>query len=392
MTFKAATSVRIAITCVDIEGTLNKLNDHGVIFRKVIRNGEFNAEIHVSTKDYKQAISLLERKQIKYSVLDTDEPAQIGKILGSRMLLLFAMLFLIGVSLYLPGKILFVNVAGNTSVPERRILEAAGENGVVFGASAAAVRSEKVKNALLEAVPELQWIGVNTTGCVATIYVKEDKNEVLLEDSTEMVSSLVASTDGVVESYVVTRGTSLCKVGQAVKEEEILVSGYTDCGIVIKATSAQGEVIAQTRRSVRGVLPTNYMGNESLNGSDISYSICIGKKLIKFNNNSGIYEGSCAKIYKEHYMMLPGGYILPVSIIKETVLYYDTAADPVSYPADEKLLKEYCQEYLLSEMIAGSITKEVIEIVEQNNCYYLEGNYTCRELISRRRTEDIFKG
>ena len=35
------------------------------------------------------------------------------------------------------------------------------------------IRSEKVKNSLLQRIPQLQWAGINTDGCVAVISVRE---------------------------------------------------------------------------------------------------------------------------------------------------------------------------------------------------------------------------
>ena len=64
------------------------------------------------------------------------------------------------------------------------------------------------------------------------------------------VGSIVASRDGVITSITTTKGTPLCKAGQAVKAGQILISGYTDCGISIRADPAEGEVFAETYREM----------------------------------------------------------------------------------------------------------------------------------------------
>ena len=69
----------------------------------------------------------------------------------------------------LPTRVLFMRVEGNESIPENLILEAAEDCGIRFGASRSAVRSEKVKNGILSRISELQWVGVNTKGCIAVI-------------------------------------------------------------------------------------------------------------------------------------------------------------------------------------------------------------------------------
>ena len=61
--------------------------------------------------------------------------------------------------LYAPSRVWFVEVEGNETVPARKILLAAEECGVKFWAKSGEIRSEQVKNQILNLVPELQWAG-----------------------------------------------------------------------------------------------------------------------------------------------------------------------------------------------------------------------------------------
>ena len=102
--------------------------------------------------------------------------------------------------------------------------------------------------------------GVNTSGCVATVSVRERTDpEVTEQDSA--VSNIVASRDGFIVSATVTRGNFLCRVGQSVKAGQVLISGYTDCGICIQATRAEGEIYAQTSRDFAAVTPRRVDGS-----------------------------------------------------------------------------------------------------------------------------------
>ena len=75
--------------------------------------------------------------------------------------------------LYAPSRVWFVEVEGNETVPARKILLAAEECGVKFWAKSGEIRSEQVKNQILNLVPELQWAGVNFSGGLAVISVRE---------------------------------------------------------------------------------------------------------------------------------------------------------------------------------------------------------------------------
>ena len=150
--------------------------------------------------------------------------------------------------LTVPGRVFFIEIEGNQQIPDRLILEVVQENGIQFGAVRRDIRSEKIKNILLEKIPQLQWVGVNTNGCVAVISVRERQFE---NDSQEYsFGSIVASRDAIIQQITVLRGTQLCKVGQAVKAGEILVSAYKDYGISVKMTGAKAEIYGQTEHNL----------------------------------------------------------------------------------------------------------------------------------------------
>ena len=172
-------------------------------------------------------------------------------------MLMGALAVFLAAAIFLPTRIFFVRVEGNVTTPTRLILDAAGESGIRFGASRRAVRSEKMKTALLSALPHLHGAGGNTSGCVATGSVRQ-RTEPEVTGQDRAVSSIVASRDGFIVSATVTRGNSLCRVGQSVKAGQVLISGYTDCGICIQATRAEGETCAQTSREFAAVTPAQW--------------------------------------------------------------------------------------------------------------------------------------
>ena len=206
--------------------------------------------------------------------------------------------------MWLPSRVLFVQIEGNTHVESRRILESAARCGIAFGASRREIRSEKIKNALIECIPELSWVGVNTYGCTAVISVRERVKESDTEN-IHGVSSIVASCDGVIRQITVLQGNRVCSVGQAVTKGQVLISGYTDCGISIQATAAKGEVFAETSRSVTAIFPRVCMQRGEKQCIEQKYAVIIGKKRINFSNSSGILGTSCVKMYTEKYLTLP---------------------------------------------------------------------------------------
>ena len=79
-----------------------------------------------------------------------------------------------------------------------------------------------MKNALLQQIPTLQWAGINTDGCVATISVRE-KTVQMQQDVRYPVISIVAVRDGYITQMTVTAGSAGCKVGQSVEKGQVLI-------------------------------------------------------------------------------------------------------------------------------------------------------------------------
>lgn len=305
-----------------------------------------------------------------------------------RPVLVMGFLLLFLLTFFLPTRILFVRVEGNERIPERAILSAAEECGIRFGASRREVRSEKMKNALLSAMPDLKWAGLNTSGCVATISVRE--REVQEDQSVSTgVSNIVALRDGYITSCTVTRGNGLCVPGQIVQEGQVLISGYTDCGICIQVTQAQGEVFAQTSRDFQAVMPSECLIRAENPSVQKRYCLILGKKRINFWKDSGISDATCGRMYEEYYITLPGGFRLPACIGAETITTWDLASTAVPQESVEEELRAYARDHVLSQTVAGQILREDHSITQEKGAYHLTGRFLCLEMIGRVITEEI---
>ena len=237
---------------------------------------------------------------------------------------------------------------------------------------------------MLERIPQVKWLGINTKGCVATILIEEQKIDYVNENNRQ-VGNVVAICDGIVLAKTVMEGTALCKVGQAVKKGETLVSGYTDCGMLIKATCADAEILALTEHSQNVITPTIYQQRTNIEACSKQYSVQVGKKLIKLYKDSGISEGSCVKIYKQNYMSLPGGFVLPVCFFVEYT-YKSETVDILEN--DFAWLTDYSADYLNKHMVAGQvISSESLEL-ESAETVSLYTDYVCTEMIGQRETEE----
>lgn len=385
-----AGTVEAEVVSADIPGLLSCFSEKGIVLRTLKPVDPLTVRIVLSRAAFREARQLAQKRGASFKLLNRQGLYWRLKQLRSRPVLLCGILLLAILSLWLPTRVLFIQVEGNTEIPYGEILEKAEICGIRFGASRREVRSEKMKNSLLETLPDLEWAGINTNGCVAVISVRErDASE--NEGGSGGVSSLVAVRDGIVESCTVTSGNPLCKAGQAVKAGQVLISGYTDCGISIRAQRAAGEIFAKTIRTVTAVAPVNYTQKGEKTEVVKKYSLILGKKRINLLKDSGISGITCDKMYTEYRLTLPGGFQLPVALAVEQWTIRGESIASVDGFVPKDVAAERTRDYLTDQMISGRILDAVLSERQENNVFWITGSYLCSEMIARERYEEIIE-
>ena len=300
--------------------------------------------------------------------------------------LMTGLFLLVLMTYFLPTRVLFIQVDGNQRTSTHIILSAAEQHGIRFGASRRKIASESVKNEILSEVPSLSWLGINTTGCVATISVREKPISGDLPENSQ-ICSIVAGRDGIIQSVTALQGKALCVPGQAVRQGEVLISGYTDCGQFLRAEKAVGEVYALTQRDYHGITPLFFQKAPDSGNTGRCVSLIIGKKRINLWKDSGIWDTSCGRMYKEYIMTLPGGFQLPVSIAIDELSQGQSIPYEIPEEAAEEVLFQCAADRISNQMTAGCIQSEAHTVSREGDWLYMEGKFLCLEMIGVSRQE-----
>ena len=378
--------LQVRFVSAQIESVLQKLSDSHIVLYDISQYDALTMDVWIDAHDRYRLESVMQLSTTQYSVIAKRGIQWYTEIIFRRPVLILGALLFFVMTLWLPGKILFVQVEGNRQLPDKLILACADDCGIGFGADRRAVRSEKTKNELLAQIPQLQWVGVNTSGCVARISVQEGNLKAEGDHESGRVSAIIASTDGVIDYISALKGTAMCTAGQSVKAGDVLISGYTDCGLKTRAEMAKGEVFAFTNRKLTAVALNPILQKGEIIDKSVSLSIRIGKKLIKLWNDSGISDATCDKMYLEDYWTLPGDFRLPVVIVKEITIY----RSPVTWDCSEHpaWLEEFAEDYLRDQMIAGKLLSKDIAYRMDEICWTMSGKYACHEMIGKVKCEE----
>ena len=379
-----AGTVEVEMTAAEPERALSAISQSGIALFGVRHEKELVCSFTIRRSDYTRLAALCQKDGQSLAIVRKRGIFDSLAALRTRKMLIVGMGTLLFSAFFLPTRILFVRVEGNSRIPENRIIRAAEDSGIRFGASRKNVRSEKVKNSLLDKIPQLQWAGVNTSGCTAVISVRERAAN-REEPESSGVSSIVADRDGYILSCTVTQGTAQVQPGQSVQNGQTLISGYTECGICIQATQAKGEIIAQTHRELTALAPVSCLQRTGSTGISRRLSLLLGKKRIFFWKGSGISDAGCGRMYKQYDFTLPGGFRLPAALCVDTYQNYNLADGE----SETSLLGTFARQYLKAQMVAGQIQSGTQTITHSEDTLRLNGSYICTESIGKVKPEQI---
>ena len=380
-------SCLVEVTGASIADLITHINSTSIKLKRIRYIDDLRISVCISSADYQKMKTIVEKRGGAVKLISKKGAYYAASHFLTRPILLVGIIIWTALIFCLPTRVIFVYVDGNHDVTTETIIDAATACGIHIGASRRYVRSEAVKNTLLSKIEGLQWVGVNTRGCVAIISVKE-RSIPSEESKKHKVNSIIASQDGVVSSITAVKGYQLCKIGQAVRKGQVLVSAFTDCGRTVKAENAAAEVYALTNRNLSAVMLAAGTERQSLKGTKVRYSIQLGKNIIKLYKDSRISDASCVKMYTERSLVLPGGFVLPIKLVKESLdMYY--CEEKILALDKHSNISQLAEEYLINNMVSGRILSTAVTGETVEDIYHFRGTYTCEEMIAQVRAETV---
>lgn len=376
------------VTSADPAQTVTDLASAGVRFWEPELKGPLTMRIFLYKKDLTVLEACCRRRGDSVKVLGKKSLAWDLLSFLHRPVLVFGLALLLVMSAVLPKRLWFLRFEGNEQTTLRELTAAAEASGLRFFAYVPDLKSEEIKNRMVNLVPELSWVGVRFEGGIATISVREQEVRPQIRDR-DIPANVVAARSGIITSMNVLGGQARCQVGQAVLEGEMLVAGYVDCQTHTQVTQADAEIYAITQHEVRAVFPGQWLKKGETEDSKTQISLILGRRRINLFGNSSILPATYDKITSCYPLTLPGGYVLPLTL---EIQRSDrrSLTESSCGPGDE--LSSFCGSYTESQMLAGRILSADTELSRIGTDYILTGTYTCEEMIARQRAAELFEG
>jgi len=202
-----------------------------------LQNIDEKYAFYISAKDFKRLKEILKKTQMKL-------------IIKKRVGIPFFMFkyrkhysFIVGIflsAIMLYGMSLFVwdiSIDGNLMYTDNMLITYLNKNNIEPGILVKDLNCNGLESEIRSEFPDITWVSAEISGTRLIIHVKENDGDVIKKNNNE-ISDIVASRNGVVTKIITRSGIPKVKVGDAVTQGMVLVSGtvviYNDAKEPIK--------------------------------------------------------------------------------------------------------------------------------------------------------------
>lgn len=155
----------------------------------------------------------------------------------------------------LSARIWCVEITGNTGIPTPELTSALRSAGLFPGIPKSRVNPRLVGRRIMLKYPQIGWMSVNTSGCVAQVALREKTERPEIENHSG-VCNIKASRTGQILSIHVYAGTAVVQKGDAVTKGQLLVSAVVeDKAGESTLKHASAEIYAETESTLSAEVP-----------------------------------------------------------------------------------------------------------------------------------------
>ena len=379
--------VRITIEGYYIERFINICTNSKILIWNLKRENEVKLYLNIGIKDFYDAIKIAKKLKCKIKInKKRGIPFIIHKYKKRKIFLitLIVITMLIGVSTRFVWNIDII-----TEEKIDNIEQDIKEVGLKIGVPKDRVNIQEIANKIRIKRDDISWIGIELKGTNAIVKIVKAKKapEIINENEN---SNIVAYKEGIITKIIAQNGTALVKVGDEVKENQILIEGkiegkYTGTRFV----HSLGEVEALVKYSRTEKFPLKTIEKVETGNKETKYKIKISNFQINFYKTLSkfkIYD----TIEMERKIKIFSNLYLPISITK------------IINKEQENVEKEYSKEYAietgttkLEKILEDEIGKEKeiinkdVNIIETEKYIEVNVTYEVIENIGIQEREEI---
>ncbi len=303
------------------------------------------------------------------------------KNLRKRIFPVICTFFIIGLVFWSKFYVWEIEIKGNETVTDSRILEVLAECGVESGAFWPGFSADNIRSEVLYRIPELSWITVNMHGSLAEVTAVERREKPEMHYQGEC-SNIVADKDAFVTQVNILAGQAQVKPGCLVNKGDILISGVVESTYSSpRFLRSMGSVQGETNMEIIALMPESELVRHYTGEKNRRFALIIGNKRINFYSGSSISDSFCDKIISVWNMGIEDLLSLPVSLVCETLSIYELLPVEMDDYNSGQYLERSLRDSLLREIGEGELISEKLSFAEERGLLIGSLRVRCREDI-----------
>lgn len=309
--------LKISVEGYYIERFINICKTNNITIWNLKRSENIELELNVRISEFKQICKIAKQTMCKVKIKGKKGfPFLLHKYKKRKIFVFFLLIMIILITLS-------SNFVWNVEIKEENgqqlenIEEDIKNAGLETGKLKNNINMKEIINKIRLERKDIAWIGIELKGTNAIVKIvkADEKPEIVEQDE---YCNIVSNKSGIITKISAQNGTANVKVGDTVKEGDILINGWLEGKFTgIRYVHAKGEIEAKVWYTKSKKINYNLTQTQETGNIENKYSIKINnfrinflKKLSKFEIYDTIETENKFKLFSDFY--------LPISIIKTT--------------------------------------------------------------------------
>ena len=309
--------LKVSVEGYYIERFINICKTNNITIWNLKRKENIELELNIRISEFKKVCKVAKQTRCKMKIKRKKGfPFLLHKYKKRKIFVLFLLIMIIIITLS-------SNFVWNVEIKEENgqqlenIEEDIKKAGLETGKLKNNINMKEVINKVMLKRKDIAWIGIELKGTNAIVKIvkADEKPEIVDQDE---YCNIVSNKSGIITKISAQNGTANVKIGDTVKEGDILINGWLEGKFTgIRYVHAKGEIEAKVWHTKSKKINYNFTQKQETGNIENKYSIKINNFRINFLKRLSKFE-IYDTIETENKFKLFSDFYLPISLIKTT--------------------------------------------------------------------------
>ena len=309
--------LKISVEGYYIERFINICKTNNITIWNLKRKENIELELNVRINEFKKICKVAKQTRCKVKIKRKKGfPFLLHKYKKRKIFVLFLLIMIIIITLS-SNFVWNVEIKEENGLQLKNIEEDIKKAGLETGKLKNNINMKEVINKIMLERKDIAWIGIELKGTNAIVKIvkADEKPEIVDQDE---YCNIVSNKSGIITKISAQNGTANVKIGDTVKEGDILINGWLEGKFTgIRYVHAKGEIEAKVWHTKSKKISYNLTQTQETGNVENKYTIKINNFRINFLKRLSKFE-IYDTIETENKFKLFSDFYLPISLIKTT--------------------------------------------------------------------------